>query len=112
MNHTTKHAGPRQAFGAVLSSALLVSCGGSSAAPKTIEITPVALTGSTIDAAVGHTIIVNLKSNATTGAGGKQIVTLKVTKIGSSDPRGTYRQPWSPLPPGASPDFTITVLAK
>ena len=112
MNHTTKHAGPRQAFGAVLSSALLVSCGGSSAAPKTIEITPVALTGSTIDAAVGDTIIVNLKSNATTGAGGKQIVTLKVTKIGSSDPRGTYRQPWSPLPPGASPDFTITVLAK
>ena len=141
MNHTTKHAGPRQAFGAVLSSALLVSCGGSSAAPKTIEITPVALTGSTIDAAVGDTIIVNLKANATTGfawtftagdtfeivssnyaadpspagttgAGGKQIVTLKVTKIGSSDLRGTYRQPWSPLPPGVSPDFTITVLAK
>jgi predicted secreted protein len=126
---------------ALLSAALLASCGGSSAAPKTIELTPVVLTGSTIDAAVGDTIIVNLKANATTGfawtftagdtfeivssnyaadpnppgttgAGGKQIVTLKVTKIGASDLRGTYRQPWNPVPPGASPDFIMTVLAK
>ena len=126
---------------ALLSAALLASCGGSSAAPKTIELTPVVLTGSTIDAAVGDTIIVNLKANATTGfawtftggdtfeivsshyaadpnppgttgAGGKQIVSLKVTKIGSSDLRGTYRQPWNPVPPGASPDFIMTVLAK
>jgi len=129
------------ALTALLTATLLASCGGSSAAPKTIEITPVELTGSTIDAALGDTIIVNLKANATTGfawtftagdtfeivssnyaadpnppgtagAGGKQIVTLKVTKIGSSDLRGTYRQPWSPVPPGASPDFTMTVLAK
>ena len=126
---------------ALLSAALLASCGGSSAAPRTIELTPVVLTGSAIDAAVGDTILVNLKANATTGfawtftagdtfeivssnyvadpnppgttgAGGKQIVTLKVTKIGSSDLRGTYRQPWNPVPPGASPDFTMTVLTK
>ncbi|MFZ4481562.1 MAG: hypothetical protein ACOYNZ_16900, partial [Rhodoferax sp.] len=48
------------ALTALLTAALLASCGGGSAAPKTIEITPVELTGSTIDAAVGDTIIVNL----------------------------------------------------
>lgn len=121
--------------------ALLAGCGGSSVVPKTIEITPVDLTGTTIEAMVGDTIIVSLKANPTTGyawqftagdtfeivssnyvadpspvgmsgAGGKQLVTLAVTKVGSSDLTGTYRQPWIPLLPGAKPDLSIRVQAK
>ena len=121
--------------------ALLAGCGGRQVLSKTIEITPVDLTGTTINAMVGDTIIVTLKANPTTGyawqftagatfaiissnyvadpsaagvsgAGGKQLVTLEVTKVGSSDLTGTYRQPWIPLLPGAKPDLSITVQAK
>jgi predicted secreted protein len=46
-----------------------------------------------------------------TGAGGKQIVTLKVTKAGSSELTGNYGAPWMLPVPGAKPDFSLTVLA-
>ena len=133
----------------LLAAALLAACGGSGggsddgspAAPKTIETTPVARTGTTVDAAVGDTIVVSLEANATTGyswefsagdtfeivsseyvpdpnpsnlagAGGTQLVTLKVTTAGSSDLTGTYRQQWSSPSPGAQPDFSMTVQSK
>jgi len=133
----------------LLAAALLAACGGSGggsddgspAAPKTIETTPVARTGTTVDAAVGDTIVVSLDANPTTGytweftagdtfdivssqyqegthpegvlgAGGTQIVTLKVTKAGASDLTGMYRQQWNSPSPDAQPDFSMTVQAK
>jgi len=130
----------------LLAAASLAACGssgggGSPATPKTIEITPVAQTGTTVDAAVGDTIVVSLEANPTTGytweltagdtievvsskyvadpnpdelsgAGGTQIVTLKVTKAGTSDLTGMYRQQWNSPSPGAQPDFSMTVQAK
>ena len=135
------------AVAALLAAASLAACGGggsdsgSTATPKTIEITPVAQTGTTTDAAVGDTIVVSLEANATTGysweftagdtftiesskyvpdpspsnvagSGGTQVVTLKVTKAGSSDLTGTYRQQWNSPSPGAQPDFSMTVQAQ
>ncbi len=132
---------------ALLAAAALAACGSSTgggaspAAPKTIEITPVAQTGTTVEAAVGDTIVVSLDANATTGyswaltagdtftiesskyvpdpspsnvagSGGTQIVTLKVTKSGTSDLTGTYRQQWNSPSPGAQPDLSLTVRAK
>jgi len=129
----------------LLAAASLAACGssdgGSPATPKTIEITPVAQTGTTVDAAVGDTIVVSLEANPTTGytweltagdtievvsskyvadpnpdelagAGGTQIVTLTVTKAGTSDLTGMYRQQWNSPSPGAQPDFSMTVRAK
>jgi len=133
------------AAAALLAAASLAACGSSSggatAAPKTIEITPVAQTGTTVDAAVGDTIVVSLDANATTGysweltagdtftiesskyvpdpspsnvagSGGTQVVTLKVTKAGTSDLTGTYRQQWNSPSPNAQPDFSMTVQGK
>lgn len=71
------------------------SDGGSPAAPKTIDITPVAQTGTTVDA-----------------AGGTQIVPLDVTKAGTSDLTGMYRQQWNSPSPDAQPDFSMTVKAE
>ena len=117
------------------------SDGGSPATPKTIEITPVAQTGTTVDANVGDTIAVSLDANATTGysweftagdtfdiasskyvadpnpegmsgTGGTQVVTLKVTKAGTSDLTGTYRQQWNSPSPDAQPDFSMTVQVR
>ena len=134
------------AVAALLAAASLAACGGgsdsgSTATPKTIEITPVAQTGTTTDAAVGDTIVVSLEANPTTGyswefsagdtfeivsskyvpdpnpsnmagTGGTQLVTLKVTKTGSSDLTGSYRQQWNSPSPDAQPDFSMTVQAQ
>ena len=139
------------AVAALLAAASLAACGsssgsgsgdgGSPATPKTIEITPVAQTGTTVDAAVGDTIVVSLEANPTTGytwkltggdtievvsskyvadpnpdglsgSGGTQIVTLKVTKAGTSDLTGMYRQQWNSPSPSTQPDFSMTVQAK
>jgi predicted secreted protein len=128
----------------VAAAGLLAGCGGSSGTPaasKTVEVTPVAQTGTTVDAAVGDIVVVKLDANATTGyewqftagdtfviekskyvpspapsnmvgVGGTQTVTLKVTKAGSSDLTGTYRQPWLTPSPDAQPDFQMTVVSK
>lgn len=128
----------------LLPAASLVACGGgdggSPAAPKTIEMTPAAQTGASVDAAVGDTIVVSLDANPTTGfswafvagdtfdiagskyvpdqssegalgAGGTQIVTLKVTKAGTSDLTGTYRQQWNAPSPDARPDLSLTIVS-
>jgi predicted secreted protein len=137
------------AVAALLAAASLAACGsssggtdgGSPATPKTIEITPVAQTGTTVDAAVGDTIVVTLEGNATTGytwkftagdtfeivsskyvpdpspsnmagTGGTQLVTLKVTKVGTSDLTGMYQQQWNSPSPNAQPDFSMTVQGK
>jgi inhibitor of cysteine peptidase len=115
--------------------------GASPAAPKTIALTPAAQIGTTVDAAVGDTIAVSLDANPTTGftwvftagdtfdivgstyvadpnpdgmagAGGTQIVTLNVTKAGTSDLTGTYRQQWNSPSPGTKPDLSLTVKSQ
>jgi inhibitor of cysteine peptidase len=136
------------AVATVLGAATLGACGGSGgdesaspATPKTIEITPAAQTGTTVDAAVGDTVVVSLEANPTTGytweltpggtfdivsskyvadpnpdelagKGGTQVVTLKVTKAGTSDLTGMYRQAWSSPSPDAQPDFSMTVQSE
>ena len=137
------------AAAAVLAAVSLAGCGSSAAgesaspaaAPKTIEITPAAQTGTTVEANVGDTIAVSLDANPTTGysweftagdtfeiagstyvadpnpeglsgAGGTQVVTLKVTKAGTSDLTGMYRQQWNSPSPDAQPDFSMTVQSK
>jgi inhibitor of cysteine peptidase len=133
----------------LLAVASLAACGSGSggddnaspAAPKTIEITPAAQTGTTVEAAVGDTIVVSLEANPTTGytweftagdtisiagskyvadpnpdglsgVGGTQLVTLTVTKAGASDLTGMYRQQWISPSPAGRPDFSMTVQAK
>ena len=91
--------------------------------PATIKVAPTAPTGTTVDAKVGDTVVVSLDANATTGyewqftagdtftivsskyvpdpnpdnlagKGGTQVVTLKVTKAGTSDLTGQYVRSW------------------
>jgi predicted secreted protein len=141
---TLRIVGPVVLLAAVVAVGLLAGCGGSSgtsAAARTIEVTPVAQTGTTVDAAVGDKVVVSLEANATTGyewqftagdtfvientryvpspapsnmvgTGGTQTVTLKVTKAGSSDLTGAYRQPWVSPSPDAQPDFQMTIVSK
>jgi inhibitor of cysteine peptidase len=114
------------------------SGGASPAAPRTIKVAPVAKMGFVADAAVGDTVVVSLDANPTTGftwkftggdtfeivsskyvadpnpdglagAGGTQVVTLKVTKAGTSDLTATYRQQWNSPSPDAKPDFSMTI---
>ncbi len=127
-----------------LGATLLVACGGSepaaSGTPATIAVTPVAETGTAVDAKVGDSVVVSLDANATTGfewaftagdtftiesskyvpdpnpsgmsgAGGTQVVTLTVTKAGTSDLTGTYAQSWNSPSPDAGPDFSMTVTS-
>ena len=131
---------------AVTAAGLLAACGSSGgdatpAAAKTIEVAPVAESGTTVDAAVGDTVVVTLEANATTGyewqfkagdtfvidhseyvpspapsnmvgTGGQQVVKLKVTKAGSSDLLGYYVRPWETPSPSPQPDFQMTVVGK
>ena len=126
----------------VAAAGLLAGCGGSDGTPaaaKTIEVTPVAESGTTVEAAVGDMVVVKLDANATTGyewqftagdtfviekseyvpspapsnmvgVGGTQIVTLKVTKAGSSDLLGFYVRPWETPSPDPQPDLQLTVV--
>jgi inhibitor of cysteine peptidase len=117
--------------------ATLGACGGSGGSVS-IEVTPATQTETTVEAKVGDTVIVSLDANATTGyawaftagdtftiensqyqegthpegvvgAGGTQIVTLRVTKPGSSTLTGIYARSWETPSPDAKPDFTMTV---
>jgi predicted secreted protein len=113
---------------------------GGGGTPQTIAITPEAQTGATVDAKVGDTVVVTLDANATTGyewsfiggdtftivsseyvpdpnpsglagKGGSQVVTLEVTKAGTSDLTGVYAQSWNSPSPDAGPDFSMTVTS-
>lgn len=126
------------ALGAVVLVACGGSSGGGT--PETIAITPEAQTGTTVDAKVGDTVVVTLAANATTGfewsftggdtftiasseyvpdpnpsglagKGGSQVVTLEVTKAGTSDLTGVYAQSWNSPSPDAGPDFSMTVTS-
>ena len=46
------------------------------------------------------------------GAGGTQVVTLKVTETGSSDLLGFYVRPWETPSPDPQPDFQMAVVGK
>ncbi len=107
--------------------------------PATIKVAPTAPSGTTVDAKVGDTVVVSLDANATTGyewqftaggtfsiesskyvsdpnpdnlagKGGTQVVTLKVTKAGSSDLSGQYVRPWETPSPSPAADVTVTVV--
>ncbi len=126
-----------------LGATLLVACGGGEpASPDTpaVVITPVAQSGTTVDAKVGDTVVVKLDANATTGyewtftagdtftvasseyvpdpnpsglagSGGTQVVTLKVTAAGSSELTGVYARGWETPPAGSEPDFSMTLTS-
>ena len=124
---------------AALGTTVLAGCGGGD--PATVEVTPAAQTGTTVEASVGDTVVVSLDANATTGyewafvagdtftiesseyvpdpnpsglsgSGGTQVVKLKVTKAGSSELTGTYARSWETPAPDAKPDFTMTVTGQ
>jgi inhibitor of cysteine peptidase len=121
-----------------LCATLPVACGGSGGSVS-VDVTPAAPTGTSVEATVGDTVVVSLDANATTGyqwaftagdtftiessqyqegthpegvvgAGGIQIVTLRVTKPGSSKLTGTYARSWETPSPDAKPDFSMTVI--
>jgi predicted secreted protein len=113
---------------------------GATSSPSSTTIKWPAKSGTVVNAVVGESITVYLKANATTGyswavtpgdtmtivsskyvpdpnpsglagSGGAQVVTIKVTKAGTSDLTGTYRQQWNSPSPGTQPDLTLTVTA-
>jgi inhibitor of cysteine peptidase len=126
---------------ALLGAALLVACGGGQeVSGQTIKVTASPGDTTSLEVKVGDTIVVKLEANATTGyewqftagdtftiessnyvpspapsnmvgTGGSQIVTLKVTRTGSSDLTGTYRQQWNSPSPDAQPDFSMTIVS-
>jgi predicted secreted protein len=129
---------------AALGAALPVGCGGEPAepsSPRTIEVAPTAPAGTTVDAAVGDTVVVSLVANATTGyewqftagdtftiekseyvpdpnpdglagSGGTQVVTLKVTEAGTSDLTGVYVRPWETPSPSPEAETTVTIVSE
>lgn len=111
-----------------------------SSSPTTIRIAPTAASGTSVAAKVGDTVIVSLDANATTGyewqftagetftivgstyvpdpnpdnlagKGGTQVVTLKVTKAGTSDLLGRYVRPWETPSPSPAADVTVTITS-
>jgi predicted secreted protein len=130
---------------AALGAALLVGCGSGEPAeqssPRTIEVAPTAPAGTTVEAAVGDTVVVSLEANTTTGyewqftagdtftiekseyvpdpnpdglsgAGGTQVVTLKVTERGTSDLTGVYVRAWETPSPSPAAETTVTIVSK
>jgi predicted secreted protein len=125
-----------------LGATLLVACGGGQeVSGQTINVTASPGDTTSLQVKVGDTIVVKLEANATTGysweftpgstmeilsseyregthpegvvgAGGTQVLTVKVTSAGSSELTGTYRQQWTSPSPGAQPDFSMTIASK
>jgi predicted secreted protein len=125
-----------------LGATLLVACGGGQeVSGQTITVTASPGDTTSLQVKVGDTIVVKLEANATTGysweftpgstmeilsseyregthpegvvgAGGTQVLTVKVTSAGSSELTGTYRQQWTSPSPGAQPDFSMTIASK
>jgi predicted secreted protein len=125
-----------------LGATLLVACGGGQeVSGQTIKVTASPGDTTSLEVKVGDTIVVKLEANATTGysweftpgstmeilsseyregthpegvvgAGGTQVLTVKVTSAGSSELTGTYRQQWTSPSPGAQPDFSMTIASK
>jgi predicted secreted protein len=108
--------------------------------PATIKVAPTSPAGTSVDAKVGDTVIVSLDANVTTGyewqftagdtftvesskyvpdpnpdnlagKGGTQVVTLKVTKAGTSDLTGRYVRSWETPSPSPAADVTVTVVS-
>jgi inhibitor of cysteine peptidase len=142
--HRALAAGAATLALAALTAALLVGCGGGEPAeqssPRTIAVTPTA-PATTVEAAVGDTVVVSLDANPTTGyeweftagetftidkseyvpdpnpdqlsgKGGTQIITLTVTKAGASDLTGVYVRPWETPSPSPAADATVTITAE
>jgi inhibitor of cysteine peptidase len=109
--------------------------------PQTVEVAPTSPSGTMVRADVGDEVVVSLKANPTTGyvwrftagdtftiekseyvpdpnpdqmagKGGTQVVTLRVTRAGTSDLTGTYVRPWETPSPRAAAGVTITISAE
>ena len=105
---------------------------------QVIKLSPEPKGSTSVTVKVGDTVILSFAANATTGyewtftggdtftiekseyvaddnpdnlagAGGTQVVNLKVTEAGESDLTGTYARSWETPAPGAGPDVTVTV---
>jgi predicted secreted protein len=112
--------------------------GASSDDGQVIKLSPEPKGSTSVSAKVGDTVILSFAASATTGyqwtftggdtftiekseyvaddnpenlagAGGTQVVSLKVTEAGESDLTGTYARDWETPAPGAGPDVTVTV---
>lgn len=112
---------------------------GEPGSPRTIEVAPTSPAGTTVAARVGDTVVVSLEANATTGyawrftagdtftiekseyvpdpdseglagAGGTQVVTLRVTRAGTSDLTGVYERSWETPSPSPAAQMTVTVV--
>jgi predicted secreted protein len=109
---------------------------------QTIKLSPDPKGSTSVEAKVGDTVVVSVEANVTTGyawtftagdtftiekseyapdpnpdqlagKGGHQVVTLKVTKAGESDLKGTYARSWeTPKPGHLTPDLTVTVKSE
>jgi len=109
-------------------------------AGQTVKLSPDPKGTTSVAVKVGDTVILSLAANATTGyawafaagdtfaieksayvpdpnpenllgTGGTQVVTLKVTKAGTSDLTGTYARSWETPTPDAGPDLTVTITS-
>jgi len=130
---------------AALGVGVLAGCGSgdpeAQSSPRTIAVSPTAPSGTTVDAAVGDTVIVSLGANASTGyewtfaggdtftiekseyvqdpstegmvgAPGTQVITLKVTEAGTSDLTGVYVRPWETPSPSPEAEMTVTIVSE
>ena len=109
-----------------------------SASGATLRISSEPGDATTVESRVGDTVVVSLDANATTGyawtfaagdtftiessdyvpdpnpsglagSGGTQVVTLKITRVGSSELSGVYARSWETPSPDAASDFSMTV---
>jgi len=129
---------------AALLAVVLAGCGSgepaATSSPTTVRVTPAAVSGTSVNAKVGDTVVVSLDANPTTGyewrfsagdtftiesskyvpdpnpenlagKGGTQVVTLKVTKAGTSDLTGSYVRPWETPSPSPAAAATVTVVS-
>jgi len=123
---------------AALAVAFLAGCG-SGASGTSVRLTPPAKGSTSVAAKVGDTVVLVFEANPTTGyewtftpgdtftieksvyvpdpnpdnlagKGGTQVVTLKVTKAGTSDLSGVYARSWeTPKGGHVTPDTVVTV---
>ena len=124
---------------AALGAALVAGCGSGAAGGATVRLTPPSKGSTSVAAKVGDTIVLSFEANPSTGyewtftpgetftiesskyvsdpnpdnlvgKGGMQVVTLTVTKAGTSDLSGVYARSWeTPKGGHVTPDTVVTV---
>ena len=121
----------------VLTALVAAGCGSEERA-QTVRISPDPGGSTSVSVGIGDTVVVSLAANATTGyawqftagdtftiekseyvpdpnpeglagAGGTQVVTLKVTSVGTSDLSGLYVRAWETPSPSPAARVTVTI---